>query len=264
MSRSSQFLSAPFKRRRLYVDDYVLHHAGICRPRIYPSSVQRRRLLTAVTASPSLLENSKSASSTPSFVATIVDAAITWASQKHKSTDPPSHAIVLINKTLLPEGKDQLAQALSESSKLSGLDALVGAVDSVGEGAKGVSVLLASCSESATIHTLRGPETDELRVGRWHAKDVEEEEELIDFKDVLAKIRGESKVQPAIVTTNPLGRGFVFALGEMEAVNRQAGAINQMFPSADIVLDLQSSLTEAGNHTGTDSYYQHVIYDLNA
>ena len=194
--------------------------------------VQCRTLLTAVTSSPSLLESPKSKPQ----LSVLVDSALEWASKDYTSNDPPSHAIVLIHKSFLPKGNESFLYALGESKQLCGLNSLVGVVDAVGEGAKGVSVLLASSSEGVIIDTLTGSKKEELRVGRWHAKDVEtEDDEPMNFDDVMASIRGQASTMRPSVASISNEREFVFAVGEMEGAQSQAENLGQMFPKADIV-----------------------------
>ncbi len=196
------------------------------------SREQRRNLLTAVTSSPTLLRKS---SDVKPELAVLVDAALAWASKSHTSNDPPSHAVILIHKSFIPQGTDELLYALGESTQLCGLNALVGVVDSVGEGAKGVSVLLASSSEAVTIKTLKGSSKEEVRVGRWHAKDAETETTPMDFDKVMASIRGQPSSSPAFIPPVSREREFVLAIGETEGTQSQAETISQMFPKADIV-----------------------------
>jgi hypothetical protein len=169
----------------------------------------------------------------PHVVGTLVDVALAWAAQGHHPKDPPTHAVVLVSKALIPNGTCRLLQGLSSSSRLAGLDALVGVVDTVGEGAKGVSVLLASHKERVQIDTMSGLLPMELRVGKWHAKDAEQNMPF-NFEEVMASIRGGASVKPAQFSpTAP--RDFILALGGMETMSSQAPAINQRYPSADVV-----------------------------
>lgn len=208
-----------------------------CLLKIRRNPCQRRTLLTAVTSSPTILNRyPNDTQPPPTLLPTVVDAGLAWASQSHNPNDPPTHAIILVSKALIPRGKDDLLQALSQSNRLCGLNALVGAVDTVGEGAKGVSVLLASRSEGITIDTLKGVQNETLRVGKWHAKDVEKEE-TINFDNILASMRGETdgSLTTAAKPDSSPTKETVFVLGEMEAVQNQALAINKKFPSAEIV-----------------------------
>jgi hypothetical protein len=197
---------------------------------------QRRTLITAVTSSPTILNKyPDDTQPPPTILPTIVDAGLAWASQTHNIDDPPAHAIILISKALIPRGKDPLLEALGRSNRLCGLNALVGVVDTVGEGAKGVSVLLASRNEEITIDTLKGVQTEAVRVGKWHAMDVEKDE-AINLDDILASMRGGATTTPVAARPNLSStEDFVFVLGEMEAVNSQTTTINQRYPSADIV-----------------------------
>ena len=192
---------------------------------------QRRSLLTAVTSLP---PKRKSSVPGPPLYA-LVDAALLQASTYHIPNDPPSHAIILIHKALIPPGKDQFLDALGESQQLCGLNALVGVVDAVGDRATGISVLLASSSEGVTIDRLQGSKKEEVRVGRWHAQDVETVGEAMNFEDVMASIRGQvTSTRPSVPAVSSK-REFVFAIGEMEGTQSQAESISQMFPKADIV-----------------------------
>ena len=216
---------------------------------------QRRPLLTAVTSSPKILTKYSDDIQPPATILpTIVDSGLAWASQKHNPDDPPAHAMILISKALIPRGKTELLGALGKSTRLCGLNALVGVVDTVGEGAKGVSVLLGSRSEAITIHTLDGLPIEALRVGKWHAKD-EEKSETIDFDHVLASMRGETASGTPIPARpdSSATKDLVFVLGEMEAVNNQATAINQKFPAANIVWSHYAELTEDGPYTCPDT-----------
>jgi len=200
-------------------------------------SGQRRTLLTAVTNSPTILTKyPEDRQPPPTVLPALADAAISWAAEPHTKDDPPSHAIILVHKALIPQGRDELLDALGQSTRLGGLNALVGVVDTVGEGAKGVSVLLASKSEDVSIDTLEGVQNEVLRVGKWHAKDVETEETM-NFDDILASIRGgtnRSAAAPATGAPSSAGES-VFVVGEMEALQTQAPLLNQRFPSANIV-----------------------------
>ena len=131
----------------------------------------------------------------------------------------------------------------------------MGVVDSVGEGAKGVSVLLASRSEDVSIDILEGVQNEVLRVGKWHAKDVETED-TTSFEDILASIRGGAHVSAATPTSGVRfsGADSVFVVGEIEAVQTQASLLNEKFPSADIVSSPGFvELTEDGSYFGTDA-----------
>ena len=202
-----------------------------------PAIEQQRTLLTAVTSSPTILNKyPEDTQPTATVLPTVIDAGLAWASQSHNPDDPPTHALILVSKALIPRGKDELLQALGLSNRICGLNALVGAIDTVGEGAKGVSVLLASRSEGVTLDTLKGVQNEALRVGKWHAKDVEKDES-IDFDNILASMRGDSSssLATAAKADSSPTKETVFVLGEMEAVQKQAVPINSKFPSADIV-----------------------------
>jgi hypothetical protein len=151
--------------------------------------------------------------------------------------------------------------ALGESTHLCGLNALVGVVDSVGEGAKGISVLLASKSEAVTIKTLKGSPKEEIRVGRWHAKDVETETTPMDFDNVMASIRGQASSSRPSIPSISREREFVLAIGEMEGTQSQAETISQMFPKADIVrVSPSDSLTVAGCDSRKDTLHQFPVH----
>jgi hypothetical protein len=196
---------------------------------------QQRTLLTAVTNSPALLTQYGDDQPPPEVISTLVDAAFAWAEQGHRARDPPTHAVVLVSKALIPRGKEELLQGLSKTRRLTGINALIGVVDAIGEGAKGVSVLLASRKEGVQIETLAGLPPQELRVGRRRAKD-EDENTPFNFDEIMASIRGRKSVKP--VETNPFAsapRDFIFALGEIESMNNEASKINARYPSADVV-----------------------------
>ena len=159
-----------------------------------------------------------------------MDAAILWASRRHHPEDPPTHAVILVSKALIPTGEEELLQALSQSDSLRSLDALVGVVDYVGDGAKGASVLLASKSENVTIERLKGVQKEDLRVGRWHAK-----EGPIDFDDMMASIRGTAASPVVVSPTSSSESDLLFVLGETEGIQGQVSVMNQMFPKASIV-----------------------------
>jgi len=228
---------------------------------------QKRTLLTAVTNSPTLLTKyPKDTQPPPTVLPGLVDAAISWASESHTTEDPPSHAIILVHKALIPQGRDQLLDALGQSTRLVGLNALVGVVDTVGEGAKGVSVLLASKSENVSIDTPEGVQNEVLRVGKWHAKDVETED-TTSFDDILASIRGGANVSAAMPVSglNPSMEDSVFVVGEMETVQTRALFLNEKFPSVDIVNspDLVE-LTEDGDYFGTDANDQFTFHNVDS
>jgi len=211
----------------------------LCRsspPQILPFHRQQRRtLLTAVTNSPTLLTQYGDDQPPPEVISALVDAGFAWAEQGHRAEDPPTHAVVLVSKALIPRGTAELLQGLGKARRLTGINALVGVVDTVAEGAKGVSVLLASRKEGVQIETLAGRPAKELRVGRWHAKDREENAPF-DFDQAMASIRGGKSVKPA--ERNPFEnppKDFVFALGEMESMNWEAAKINSRYPEADVV-----------------------------
>ena len=228
-------------------------------------SCQRRTLLTAVTNSPNLLTKYPANTQPPlAVLPTLVDAAISWAAEHHTTEDPPSEAIILVHKALIPQGQNELFDALSQSTRLGGLNALVGVVDTVGEGAKGVSVLLASKNEAVEIDTLEFAQNEVLRVGKWHAMDIEKEE-TINFDDILASIREGANVSAAKPASGSkrLKGDSVFVLGEMEAVQTHASLLNQRFPSADIVLNpCRFQLTEDGNHLGTNANDQFPFHNI--
>lgn len=231
----------------------------LCRsplPRTFPFiRPQQRTLLTAVTNSPTLLTQYGDDQPPPEVISTLVDAAFAWAEQGHRFKDPPTHAVVLVSKALIPRGKEEILQGLSKARRLAGINAVIGVVDTVAEGAKGVSVLLASRKEGVQIETLAGLPTKELRVGRWHAKDKDEQAPF-NFDEVMASIRGGESMRP--VEKNPFenpANDFIFALGEMESMNKQAAKINSRYPSADVVCALMTwaRLMEDGNYIGVDS-----------
>jgi len=197
---------------------------------------QHRTLLTAVTNSPTILTKfPEGAQPPPNVLATLVDAAIAWAEQGHRRIDPPTHAVVLVSKDFIPTGKDELLQGLSSSGRLPGLDSLVGVVDAVGEGAKGVSVLLASREEGVIIDTLVGLPPRELRVGGRHAQDTKQSIPF-NFADIMASIRGGPSDKPVGTSLGSSdSRDFIFALGVMETLSYEAARINLQYPSADFV-----------------------------
>jgi hypothetical protein len=222
---------------------HVLCHRSFPRTSTFTRQ-QRRTLISAVTNSPALLTQYGDDQPPPEVISTLVDAAFAWAEQGHRSKDPPTHAVVLVSKALIPRGKEELLQGLSQARRLAGLNALIGVVDAVGEGAKGVSVFLATRQEGVQIETLTGLATKELRVGRWHAKDKDEKTPF-NFDQVMASIRGGESMRP--VERNPFEKpsnDFIFALGEMESMNKQAAKINSRYPSADVVCPLDG-LVEA-------------------
>jgi hypothetical protein len=230
------------------------HLPNAFRQRLHPSPVlsrsplpgtspftrpQQRTLLTAVTNSPTLLTQYGDDQPPPEVISTLVDAAFAWAEQGHRLKDPPTHAVVLVSKALIPRGKDELLQGLSKARRLAGINALIGVVDTVAEGAKGVSVLLASRKEGVQIETLTGVPPQELRVGRWHAKDRDEKTPF-NFDEVMASIRSGKSMKA--VGKNPFenaSKDFIFALGEMESMNKEAAKINSRYPSADVVCPLR-------------------------
>jgi hypothetical protein len=219
-------------RKRL---DWAIDNANCTRgevDRIH--SIQRRCLVTAITTSPRLTDP-KNNEAAIARLPLLVDSALAWASRRHPPHDPPTHAIVLIRKPLIPRGKGELIKALSETNELAGLNALVGVVDTVGGGATGVSVLVASKSEGVTIDTLKGLQNEALRVGKWHAKDVEDDNGM-NFDDVLASIRQGKEVPTAAVSMSQVsGKDLAFVIGEMEGVQNHASKINEKCPRADIV-----------------------------
>ena len=225
---------------------------------------QYRTLITAVTNSPMILTKfPEGTHPPPKAFATLVDTAIAWAEQGHRHTDPPTQAVVLVSKDLIPTGKDELLQGLSNSGRLPGLDSLIGVVDTVGEGAKGVSVLLASREERVKIDTLAGLPPRELRVGRWHAKDTEENIPF-NFADIMASIRGGPSVKPVGTSSSPSdSRDFIFALGDMETLSYEAARINLRYPSADIVSMFPLFwLMEDGTCSGTNTSDQYSVHNF--
>src|SRR5271169_2450044 len=90
-------------------------------------SLQRRNLLTAVTNSPTILTKyPQDTQPPPTVLPTLIDAALSWAAEAHSKEDPPSHAIILVHKALIPQGRNELLDALGQSTRLGGLDAVVG------------------------------------------------------------------------------------------------------------------------------------------
>jgi hypothetical protein len=233
-------LGVHLRRLQLSSTNILIGRAGAFRGKFEPLrkfnpalSERHRTLLTAVTASQTIYNKYPGDVPPPSVLYGLVDAALAWASQAQKSDDPPSHAIILVNKSLIPKEKDKLLQALGQSTRLCGLNALVGVVDAVGEGATGVSVLLASRSEKVTIDTLISEKSEPLRVGKWHAKD-EENDEAMDFDSILSLVRGGKAVE-AVPQEPSSKQDLVFVIGEMEAVHNRAANINAKYPTADIV-----------------------------
>jgi hypothetical protein len=101
--------------------------------------------------------------------------------------------------------------------------------------ATGVSVLLASKSEGVNIELLESAKKEVLRVGKWHAKDKEEDEPF-NFENVIASMRtGNVVPEPVTPTSHSLGRDLVFVMGERDAIQDQTVTLNQRFPLADIV-----------------------------
>jgi hypothetical protein len=207
MSAGSLFRRIPHRRLQLGPVGRIGGYPGCSRATIEclgridkTPAGQRRTLLTAVTNSPTILTKyPEDTQPPPTVLPALVDAAISWAAEPHTKEDPPSHAIILVHKGLIPQGRDELLDALGQSTLLGGLSALVGVVDTVGEGAKGVSVLLASKSEYVSID-MEGVQNEVLRVGKWHAKDVETEETM-NFDDILASIRGGTNRSAATPAT---------------------------------------------------------------
>jgi hypothetical protein len=194
---------------------------------------QSRTLVTAVTYSPRVTI----ADPRPPparVVGSLVDAALSWANVDHRSADPPSHAIILVSKELIPSGEVELVAALGRSEQLRGLDALVGVVDYMECGSKGASVLLASKSENVTIEQLSGVEEEVLRVGRWHAKDVEEDGPF-DFDNMIASIRGTEAPTVVVEPKSSSKKELVFTIGEAKSIQDQISCIRQTYPNATIV-----------------------------
>jgi hypothetical protein len=194
----------------------------------------------------------------------LIGSALAWASKPHSRKDPATHAIVLIRKQVIPKGKDTLLKILRETQQLSSLDVLVAVVDSIGSSPVGVSVLLASKSEKVSIKSLKGAKNDVLRVGKWHAKDTEEDESM-NFEDILASIRKGKEVPSAAESTSEsIGRDLVFVLGEMEGVQNQASSINKEYPLADIVSSALTILTTVGDYTFQDTDDKFIVHNLGA
>lgn len=216
--------------------DWAIDNANCTRGQVDRiHSIQRRHLVTAITTSPRLTDP-KNNEAAIARLPLLVDSALAWALRRHPPHDPPTHAIVLIRKPLIPRGKDELITALSETNELAGLNALVGVVDTVGGGATGVSVLVASKSEGVTIDKLKGPPNEALRVGKWHAKDVEDDDDGMNFDDVLASIRQGKEIPTAAVSMSQVsGKDLAFVIGEMEGVQNNTSKINERCPRADIV-----------------------------
>jgi hypothetical protein len=124
--------------------------------------------------------------------------------------------------------------SLGKSERLRGLDAVIGVVDYMESGSKGASVLLASKSENVTIEQLSGVEQEDLRVGRWHAKDVEEDGP-IDFDNMMASIRGTEAPTVVVEPKSSLEQELVFIIGEAKSIQGQISGIRQTYPNATIV-----------------------------
>ena len=71
----------------------------------------QRTLITAVTSSPTILNKyPDDTQPPPTILPTIVDAGLAWASQTHNTEDPPTYAIILISKALIPRGKTHFSR----------------------------------------------------------------------------------------------------------------------------------------------------------
>jgi hypothetical protein len=203
----------------------------------FPGRSQIRQLLTAATLNSPSPSSKTHKYKQSSILPDLVDATISWAAKDYKSSDPPSHAVVLIGRDLLSRDTKEFLESLSAAKQLRTLNAVIGVVDKVGVDANGVSVLLASSDEGVTFETAKGTETELLRVGRWHAKDQEaEDDEPLDFRNIMASIRKGTQITAVDGSgKEAIGSEFVFALGEADGLQRQAMEINQLFPTADIV-----------------------------
>lgn len=199
----------------------------------------RRHLLTAATLNPPPLgPKSQKRERLAVQIPELVKAALSWASTTHKSSDPPTHALIILGRDLIPRAKQELLSLLRPVDQLNTLDSIIGVTDRVGKDGNGVSVLLASGKEGVTIETVRGEETEVLRVGKWHAKDEEDNDggAPFDFDNILASIRKGAQLTASDGTgKQAIGNEFVFALGEAEGLQKQAIAINQHYPTADVV-----------------------------
>ena len=214
-------------------------------PKFSGTRQQTRRFLSAVTLSPPLVPSRQFLEGDVATVLPgLIEATFAWASVGFERTDPPSqpsHALILVGRNLLPTDRETLLNSLATVEQLKTVNAVVGAVDRVGYDGRGVCVLLASKEEGITFETIKGSQPELLRVGRWHAKDEEpEEDEPFDFDNVMTSIKkgaevttvennGESEGKAAI------GKEFLLALGEAENLQKQAIQINQNYPTADIV-----------------------------
>jgi hypothetical protein len=203
---------------------------------------QTRNLLTAATFNP---PTQLSADNPTQVLPGLVEAAFAWGARGFKSANPPSHSVILISRDLLPSDNQVLLSSLSIVRQLSVTNTVVGIVDKVGIQGKGVSLLLASQDEGVTFETVKGTETELLRVGRWHAKDQEpDEEEPFDFDNVIASMKKGSQIKSVKSTgKEAIGKEFVLALGDGTTLQQQALEINQQYPTAEIVSSIPNKLT---------------------
>jgi hypothetical protein len=224
-------------------------------PRRPTSFGQRRGLLTAITYIPPTRYLPRETPFQPTVLTQLLDVSLAWATNLHpkEKNDTVTHALVLVSKSLVPDGKTQFRAACLAAPNLTALDNyVVGVVDCVGHGKHGIAVLATTGRQGARFVRIPGPEIQELRVGRWHSKDAEEEDtKEFDFDDVLASIRQDRtrKVEPQVRNPEDFRNHFVFTLGNTFSLTELSREIKRLYCRSDIVLhfsDISYSRRESG------------------
>jgi hypothetical protein len=202
---------------------------------------QNRGILTAITYTPPSKILPTNEACPPNVLTQLLDVTLAWATKDYQKTnDKITHALVLVSKTLVPQGIDNFRQACSASPNLSAVkEHVVAVVDCVGDGTHGITALITTNEQRAAFQPIPGPELQELRVGRWHAKEVEQEEtKEFNFQDVLASIRQNRKP----FAGRPVAEGnckhrnhLVIALGNMYSLTSLSTEIKKKYLRADIV-----------------------------
>jgi len=228
---------------------------------------QNRGIINAITYTPPSNILSTNETCPPNILTQLLDVTLAWATKDYQKTkDKITHTLVLVSKTLVPQGIDKFREACKAAPNLSAVkEHVVAVVDCVGEGTHGIAVLVTTNEQRAAFQRIPGLEIQELRVGRWHAKEVEEvETKEFNFQDVLASIRqdGRKLAEASVAEGSCKHRNhLVFALGNTYSLNSLSAEIKNKYLRADIVQLLAILLILGGNRPDEDTNNEFALFN---